>query len=297
MGWILETNKAMNRGMQAMGGRIVKRYRMYEQASERPAAGHGRRRDAAAAGRQRVPARARGARAARAAGLRVVLATARPGPGRAAARRRPRAGGHAICLGGAQRYDLDRGALVGEDRLDHATATAVLGALRAAHPDVLVVAEVGLDIHVEHGFSLGDWGFRDLPAHTVRGSLAELDPGVTALLAGHAHVPLDELELVAGAAAAGRAAITRSGGPHIEVFAPGVSKGAGLAALCAELGSPGRRRGGRRPPQRRRDGPLGRARRGGGQRGPELLAAADGVVPANADDGVAVLVEELLASG
>jgi GNAT superfamily N-acetyltransferase len=30
MGWILETNKAMNRGMEAMGGRIVKRYRMYE---------------------------------------------------------------------------------------------------------------------------------------------------------------------------------------------------------------------------------------------------------------------------
>jgi GNAT superfamily N-acetyltransferase len=32
MGWILETNKAMNRGMEAMGGRIVKRYRMYESA-------------------------------------------------------------------------------------------------------------------------------------------------------------------------------------------------------------------------------------------------------------------------
>jgi GNAT superfamily N-acetyltransferase len=30
MGWILETNKAMNRGMEAMGGRIVKRYRLYE---------------------------------------------------------------------------------------------------------------------------------------------------------------------------------------------------------------------------------------------------------------------------
>ncbi len=29
-GWILETNKAMNRGMEAMGGRIVKRYRVYE---------------------------------------------------------------------------------------------------------------------------------------------------------------------------------------------------------------------------------------------------------------------------
>jgi len=30
MGWILETNTAMNRAMEAMGGRIVKRYRMYE---------------------------------------------------------------------------------------------------------------------------------------------------------------------------------------------------------------------------------------------------------------------------
>ena len=30
MGWILETNTAMNRGMEAMGGRIVKRYRLYE---------------------------------------------------------------------------------------------------------------------------------------------------------------------------------------------------------------------------------------------------------------------------
>jgi hypothetical protein len=31
-GWILETNTAMNRGMEAMGGEIVKRYRIYEKA-------------------------------------------------------------------------------------------------------------------------------------------------------------------------------------------------------------------------------------------------------------------------
>jgi GNAT superfamily N-acetyltransferase len=29
-GWILETNTAMNRGMEAMGGRVVKRYRVFE---------------------------------------------------------------------------------------------------------------------------------------------------------------------------------------------------------------------------------------------------------------------------
>ncbi len=31
-GWILESNTAMNRGMEAMGGRVVKRYRVYELA-------------------------------------------------------------------------------------------------------------------------------------------------------------------------------------------------------------------------------------------------------------------------
>jgi len=32
MGWILEENTAMNRGMEAMNGRIVKKYRLYEKA-------------------------------------------------------------------------------------------------------------------------------------------------------------------------------------------------------------------------------------------------------------------------
>ena len=34
MGWILETNTAMNRGMEAMGGRVVKRYRVFERRFE-----------------------------------------------------------------------------------------------------------------------------------------------------------------------------------------------------------------------------------------------------------------------
>jgi GNAT superfamily N-acetyltransferase len=32
MGWILETNKPMNRAMEGMGGTVVKRYRLYERA-------------------------------------------------------------------------------------------------------------------------------------------------------------------------------------------------------------------------------------------------------------------------
>lgn len=32
MGWILETNKPMNRAMEGMGGKIVKKYRLYERS-------------------------------------------------------------------------------------------------------------------------------------------------------------------------------------------------------------------------------------------------------------------------
>jgi hypothetical protein len=32
MGWILESNTAMNRAMEGMGGEVVKRYRVYERS-------------------------------------------------------------------------------------------------------------------------------------------------------------------------------------------------------------------------------------------------------------------------
>jgi GNAT superfamily N-acetyltransferase len=38
MGWILETNQDMNRAMEAMGGRVVKRYRVYERLLDAPRA-------------------------------------------------------------------------------------------------------------------------------------------------------------------------------------------------------------------------------------------------------------------
>jgi GNAT superfamily N-acetyltransferase len=47
--WILETNRAMNRGLEAMGGRIVKRWRVYERLLE---GGH----DSLAAGEHVAPA-------------------------------------------------------------------------------------------------------------------------------------------------------------------------------------------------------------------------------------------------
>jgi hypothetical protein len=41
-GWILEVNEAMNRAMEGMGGRIVKRYRIYEKDLQGPPAAPGR---------------------------------------------------------------------------------------------------------------------------------------------------------------------------------------------------------------------------------------------------------------
>jgi GNAT superfamily N-acetyltransferase len=36
MGWILETNKAMNRAMEGMGGKVVRKYRVYERELSGP---------------------------------------------------------------------------------------------------------------------------------------------------------------------------------------------------------------------------------------------------------------------
>jgi Cof subfamily protein (haloacid dehalogenase superfamily) len=174
--------------------------------------------------------------AAREAGLPVVAATARPV--RVARQVVTGLGLHheAVCLGGAQRYDVDRELLLADRRLPDNVAEAVAHAVRELAFDAHVVAEVGLDIHVEEHFSLAAWGFADLEQHTVRRSLRPLGPGVSALLVGHDHHGLDELERVAREGAAGRATVTRSGGPHIEVFAAGTTKATGLVELCAGMG-------------------------------------------------------------
>jgi hypothetical protein len=39
MGWILETNEPMNRAMEGMGGKIVRRFRLYERELEGAPAG------------------------------------------------------------------------------------------------------------------------------------------------------------------------------------------------------------------------------------------------------------------
>ncbi len=174
--------------------------------------------------------------AARAAGLPVVAATARPA--RVARGIVADLGLHheVVCLGGAQRYDVPAGTLQADRRLPDEVAADVAAAIRAFAPDAHVVAEVGLDIHVEPAFSLAAWGFMDIAEHTVRRPLAELGPGVSALLVGHDHHSLEELGRIAADAGGAAVSVTRSGGPHIEVFAARVGKASGVAALCDVLG-------------------------------------------------------------
>ena len=75
MGWILENNDAMNRGMEGMGGRLVKKYRVYERTAVA-------RRPLASYTRHFVPEpadnAARGARRGRAGGGGPAPARARP---------------------------------------------------------------------------------------------------------------------------------------------------------------------------------------------------------------------------
>ena len=97
MGWILETNKAMNRGMEAMGGRIVKRYRVYERRCSRagatrrapPPARREHRRGAAASSRS-AASEPRSSTPSPVRRARAVQPWPRGGRARAGRARRPR---------------------------------------------------------------------------------------------------------------------------------------------------------------------------------------------------------------
>jgi hydroxymethylpyrimidine pyrophosphatase-like HAD family hydrolase len=92
-------------------------------------------------------------------------------------------------------------------------------------------------------------------------------------------------------------AVTHSGAPFLEVLAEGVSKAWGLAQLCAALGV------GQAEVVAFGDAPndaemLAWAGRGVAMRNaePETLEAADEVTLTNDEDGVAVVIEQLLAA-
>lgn len=232
-------------------------------------------------------------RRAEAGGVPVVFVTGRPPRWMAEVARRTGHTGLAICANGALVYDLHTERVVAEHPLAVEVGHEVVRRLRAALPDL------GFAVENADGFS-HDPAYRprwDVDAERRIAPVEELlaSPAVK-LLARHEAMPPDELLAAAREVVGDLAELTHSSDEGLlEVSAGGVSKATTLATLCAErgIGAEGVVAFGDMPNDLALLAWAGRPYAMGNAH-PSVLAAVARHTLSNDEDGVAVVLEELL---
>ncbi|ADV66894.1 HAD family hydrolase [Deinococcus maricopensis] len=249
-----------------------------------------------------VSARTRAALdALRAHGVLVVPVTARQPRGLRLLQADAGFDGYALCGNGAHGLHLRTGEVLFEAHLSADTARALVAALHARVPDALCVSirDAGETFVAQRGYEqLAVFSDHKRHPHdmTLTDALGVTDAPSLKLILRHA--TLDPRALMAEVRALGVRGfeMTHSGAPFLEVMAPGVTKAWGVAQLCTHLGF------GAADVLAFGDAAndvelLTWAGTGVamGNAHPEARAAADAVTGTNAEDGVAVYLERLLA--
>ena len=236
--------------------------------------------------------------AVRAAGAEVVVATARSPRSTRELASDAGIGGLAICANGATVYDLDADLLVAHTPLPAATAHRLVVALRERFPGIVFGWEHELRFGSEPAYeALRDPEWWPRP----EGSYPPCDPlewtlPMTKLLARLPSADLEHVLAVASEVAGPDASTTLAGEAFVELAAPGVAKEAALERIATGMGISA-------------DevmafgdhvtdaGMLVWAGRGVAVANahPAALAAADEVTATNDEDGVALVLERLVA--
>lgn len=209
--------------------------------------------------------------------------------------------GLAICANGAAVVDLHAGGELLEVRpLEREAALHVVRALRREAPGTSFAVELTTGFHHEPEYTpfFIDTGATVAPVEKL---LHEDEPGTGApilkMLAHHAELTPDGFLALARTAAGDRAAITRSSATALlEVSGLGVSKASTLALCCAERGISADEvvAFGDMPNDIEMLTWAGRSYAMGNAH-PDVIAAASGRTVANNEDGVAVIIEDILA--
>ncbi|MFD3550864.1 Cof-type HAD-IIB family hydrolase [Streptomyces goshikiensis] len=239
--------------------------------------------------------------AAEEAGIEVFFVTGRPARWMDVVADHVHGHGLAICANGAAVVDLhaDR-EFVQVRALPRDTALAVVNALRAAAPGTSFAVERTTGINYEPNYP----PFFQDPGATVATveKLLHEEPDTTAapvlkLLAHHSELSPDEFLTLARSAAGDHASITRSSPTALlEISGLGISKASTLELCCAERGiSPAEVVAFGDMPN-----DVEMLRWAGtsyamGNAHPDVIAAASGRTVANNEDGVAVVIERIIA--
>ncbi|CAA9580929.1 MAG: Hydrolase, HAD superfamily [uncultured Thermomicrobiales bacterium] len=229
-------------------------------------------------------------------GVATVIVTARPPRTVRLIAREAGLGGLAICANGALIYDLANEAVVSHVLLGAEISRRLIGALREAVPGVCFAVEAGLHYGQDPAYAIDSPHLEDADLR-LDDACALCAEGVTKLIVRQRDWPLDDLARLISELVGASATVTQSGAPFVEVSAPGVTKAAALAALCAERGIDAAEviacgDGLNDLPMLEWAGwavAVANAH-------PVVLAAADEIIAANDEDGVAIVIESVVRS-
>jgi Cof subfamily protein (haloacid dehalogenase superfamily) len=237
--------------------------------------------------------------AAEEAGIEVFFVTGRPLRWMDVVAAHTARHGIAICANGAGVYDLHRNTLLSCDPLARPDALAIAEALSAAVPGTTYAIECTQGFHHEPAY-VSPFDLPDSPTAPVAELLArETDQPLLKLLARHDSADPEEF-LVTGRRVAGELGeFTRSSSSALlEISAVGVSKATTLARCCAERGISADQvvAFGDMPNDIAMLSWAGTSY-AVANADPTVLAATTRRTAANQDDGVALVIERLLAEG
>lgn len=232
---------------------------------------------------------------AAAAGVAVLLVTARP-PRRV---RTITAGleleAAAICSNGALIYDLGNELVLEQTRLPAALASELVSLLRERLPDLCFAVEAGLRFGQEPEYARHIRAYRETESPLYADASVLCAEGVTKLIARHPRIERDDLLAIARELIADRATVTHSGADIVEIAAAGVTKAWALARYCAvrDVARETVIAFGDMP----NDIPMLEWAGHGvavANAHPDVLAIARECAPSNDEDGVAIVLERLL---
>ncbi len=232
-------------------------------------------------------------RAVQAVGIRTVLVTARPPRWLDALGSIVGDGGVAICGNGAFVYHVPTREVLSQRGIDPVQVAAIVADLRREIPGVTFAAERASGFGLEEGYL----NLHAVPPDAILGPIEDLTGEPVGKLLGR-HPTLSEAEFldVVERVVGERGVVAFSGaGGLAEISAPGVTKATALAAWCADLEIVAADvwAFGDMP----NDLPMltwaGTSFAVLGAH-PDVLAAADHVIPGNDEDGVAATLETML---
>ncbi|MDX3533400.1 Cof-type HAD-IIB family hydrolase [Streptomyces sp. MB09-01] len=237
--------------------------------------------------------------AAEEAGIEVFFVTGRPARWMDVVSDHVHGHGLAICANGAAVVDLHAGREFVQVRsLPRAAALAVVDALRTAAPGTSFAVELTTGINYEPAYPPF---FKDPAAKIATAEELLKENGgaapVLKLLAHHSELTPDEFLTLARSAAGEYASITRSSPTALlEISGHGVSKASTLALCCTQRGiSPSEVVAFGDMPNDVEMLSWAGTSYAMGNAHPDVIAAASGRTVANNEDGVALVIERILA--